>query len=261
MRIIALAGLVALATISAHGSHVSAATPDNTLISNLITQEVPTIGIPAFKPQVEAEPTPAAAQPVAAPVAPASHVVSEKDTLSSIANQHETTWKRLYDKNETIASPDVITVGQEIAIPSPEEQLPERPLPVVPVIETAPEATRTPSAPAAPKTAAPPVSRGPSSGNLYSPGYCTWYVKNKRPDLPNNLGNADTWYARAAAQGLSTGSTPQVGAAAMQKTGMHIVYVEAVNGDGTIVISEMNYQSLYTITTRTVPANNFLYIY
>lgn len=80
-----------------------------------------------------------------------------------------------------------------------------------------------------------------------------------RPDLPNNLGNADTWVARAAAQGIPTGSAPRVGAIGQQ--GMHVVYVQSVNGNGTVTISEMNYQGLYIISTRTVPANSFMYIY
>jgi surface antigen len=260
LRIIALASLIALATVSVPSSHVSAATPDNTLISNLITQEIPTVGITVLKPeQVVEAPAPAPAPPVQQPETPAKHVVSEKDTLSSIAKEHETTWKRLYDKNETIVSPDVIKVGQEITIPNPEEQLPERPLPVEPVVEEVPVTNSTPQAKKT--TPAATAARGSSSGNLYTAGYCTWYVKNKRPDLPNNLGNADTWYTRANAQGLPTGSAPQVGAAAVQKVGMHVAYVEAVNGDGTIVISEMNHKGLYVQSTRTVPASNFLYIY
>jgi surface antigen len=80
-----------------------------------------------------------------------------------------------------------------------------------------------------------------------------------RPDLPNNLGNANTWVSRAAAQGLATGSAPRVGAVGQQ--GMHVVYVEAVNGDGTVTISEMNHAGLYVRTVRTVPASTFMYIY
>lgn len=96
------------------------------------------------------------------------------------------------------------------------------------------------------------------AGNTYSPGYCTWYAKNMRPDLPNNLGNADTWVARAAAQGLPTGSEPRVGAIGQQ--GMHVVYVEAVDGD-MVTISEMNYHGLWSMNTRTVSASSFSYIY
>jgi peptidoglycan DL-endopeptidase CwlO len=77
--------------------------------------------------------------------------------------------------------------------------------------------------------------------------------------LPNNLGNANTWVARAAAQGIPTGSAPRVGAIGQQ--GMHVVYVESVNGDGTVTVSEMNFRGRYVISSRTVPASTFRYIY
>ena len=102
-------------------------------------------------------------------------------------------------------------------------------------------------------------SQASSTGNRYSPGYCTWYVKNMRPDLPNNLGNANTWVSRAAAQGITTGSTPKAGAVGQR--GMHVVYVESVNADSTVTISEMNHKGLYVRTVRTLPANYFTYIY
>lgn len=101
-----------------------------------------------------------------------------------------------------------------------------------------------------------------SSGNTYAPGNCTWYVKSRRPDLPNNLGNADTWFYRAQAQGWNVGYTPKKGAAAQTKAGMHVVYIEAVSLDGsTVTLSEMNYSGLYSMNTRTAPASDFLYIY
>lgn len=103
---------------------------------------------------------------------------------------------------------------------------------------------------------------GSSAGNLYGYGYCTWYVKNMRPDLPNNLGNANTWYSRASAQGMSVSSTPRAGAVGTTTRGSlgHVVYVHSVNGDGTINISDMNYRGWNQITYRTVSASEFLYI-
>ncbi|MBW3568882.1 CHAP domain-containing protein [Candidatus Parcubacteria bacterium] len=98
-----------------------------------------------------------------------------------------------------------------------------------------------------------------SAGNTYYRGYCTWYAKSKRPDLPNSLGNANTWYSRAQALGLPTGSVPKPGAIGQQ--GMHVVYVEKVNGDGTIFVSEMNYRGFGVVSHRTVPASTFQYIY
>lgn len=99
----------------------------------------------------------------------------------------------------------------------------------------------------------------PSSGNTYARGHCTWYAKNKRPDLPNNLGNANTWFARAKAQGLPVGSAPKD--SAIGQKGRHVVFVEGVNPDGTMRISEMNYRGLGVISHRTVPASSYKFIY
>lgn len=82
--------------------------------------------------------------------------------------------------------------------------------------------------------------------NGYDYGWCTWYVANKRlaagAPMPTNLGNAATWAVRAAAYGLSTGKRPQVGAAVVTATrgAGHVAYVERINDDGSIWISEMN---------------------
>lgn len=105
---------------------------------------------------------------------------------------------------------------------------------------------------------------GDSSGNLYTAGYCTWYVKNRRADLPNNLGNANTWYARAAQQGWDVGLTPKKGAVATSTSGVdgHVAYVEGVSLDGQwATISEMNYRGLYSMNTRVVYYTEFKYIY
>jgi len=99
-----------------------------------------------------------------------------------------------------------------------------------------------------------------SSGNGYDPGQCTWGVKQKRPDIPNSWGNAYSWYASAQAQGWPTGTTPKVGA--IGQIGDHVVYVEAVYGDGTILIYEMHYDwVLYDAREIVRPAQNYLYIY
>lgn len=100
-------------------------------------------------------------------------------------------------------------------------------------------------------------------GNNYSYGYCTWYVKNRRPDIPNSLGNANEWLYNAQAYGFSTGSSPVVGAVAQTSAGGlgHVAYVEAVYGDGKILVSEMNYQGWNILSTRVTSASEFNYIY
>lgn len=103
--------------------------------------------------------------------------------------------------------------------------------------------------------------------NGYDFGYCTYWVAKLRSQsgapLPTNLGNASTWVARAAAMGLATGSTPQVGAAVVTKTTGegHVAYVTAVNGDGTITVSEMNHDGWNRVDSRTLSSDGFRYIY
>lgn len=104
-----------------------------------------------------------------------------------------------------------------------------------------------------------PINITASTSNTYTYGYCTWYVKNRRPDLSNNLGNASTWFYRAQAQGMLTGTAPKVGAIGQRRN--HVVYVENINHDGTITISEMNHRAVGIKSTRTLPASYFRYIY
>lgn len=191
---------------------------------------------------------------------PKEHIVESGQSLSRIADLYQTTWKRLYDKNSNIIDPNIIRVGEKIIIPVESEVLVARELPVAtPVAVATPIPVKAKSSTSsAPKTYS-SAPRGSSSGNLYTFGYCTWYVKNRRPDLPNNLGNANTWVSRARAQGLPTGTTPRVGAVGQK--GMHVVYVESVNGDGTVTISEMNREGFNVRSSRTVPASYFQYIY
>lgn len=195
----------------------------------------------------------------ATPPQPVEYTVKSGDTLTSIAQDKQTTIERLYAKNVSISDPNIISVGQMITIPFAEEQLTERPLPVTPPVyaNTAPQtSTNLKSTPSNPVST---VNRGSVAGNTYAPGYCTWYVKNRRPDLPNRMGNAISWVSSAASQGFATGSAPAVGAVGQQ--GNHVVFVESVNGDGTVTVSEMNYKGLYVISSRTVSASAFTYIY
>lgn len=267
MRVTALAGLFACAIIAATSSKASAESLDILKLENkaiTVSEPILLASISTANGFVVSH---APVPPKSEKPAPIRYKVVENDSLSTIAERHSTTWNRLFNKNESIKQPDLLIIGTELTVPATDEILAERPLPESPKpLAPAVVAPKVP-APVAKKRAAvsPPRTktvaqvRGSSSGNTYTAGYCTWYVKNKRPDLPNNLGNADTWVARAAAQGFATGSTPRVGAVGQR--GMHVVYVEAVNGDGTVNISEMNHAGLYVITNRTLPANYFSYIY
>ena len=104
------------------------------------------------------------------------------------------------------------------------------------------------------------TSRFSGNGNTYYWGQCTWYVASRRY-VPNNWGNAISWYYNAQASGFGTGSAPRAGAIGWERMN-HVVYVESVNGDGTVTISEMNYGGRPGVLHyRTEPIGRFLYIY
>lgn len=184
------------------------------------------------------------------PKPPITHTVVTGETLTAIAEKYETTWKRLFDKNTQISNPDALNIDEVITIPEADEELAERPVP---------SATPMSTGGAMSTSSTVLITRGSTAGNTYAPGYCTWYAKNRRPDLPNRMGNASSWVASAAAQGFATGSAPRAGAIGQQ--GNHVVYVESVNGDGTVTVSEMNYRGLFVVSSRTVAASTFTYIY
>lgn len=102
-----------------------------------------------------------------------------------------------------------------------------------------------------------------AAGNNYVGGNCTWYVKSLRPDIGNNWGNANQWYASAKSAGFKTGSLAKTGAVGVSFAGAlgHVVYVDAWHEDGTVTITEMNYLGLYKTDTRVAPASDFVYIY
>lgn len=111
------------------------------------------------------------------------------------------------------------------------------------------------------QTVAPTTTIRQSGGpNGYGAGWCTWYVKERRPDIGGYWGNAGyNWLTAAQNAGFSTGYTPQAGAIGVMAG--HVVYVESVSGN-MVNISEMgwNYQA-WNKNYRTVPASSFVYIY
>lgn len=100
-------------------------------------------------------------------------------------------------------------------------------------------------------------------------GQCVDYALYKRPDLREmygwSLGNANTWAARATRSLVDR--TPSAGAIFQTTAGYagHVGYVEAVNPDGSIEVTEMNYGYVpYRVVRATIPASvvgNFNYIH
>lgn len=148
-------------------------------------------------------------------------------------------------------SPLIVTAAAPETEPAPhrvrpttmvifEEAPPPAPAQVPPPSTTRPLFTRATVA------MAPARSIGPVTGaaNGFYYGYCTWWVAHKR-FIPWR-GNAAQWWWNARPFGYAEGQTPRPGAVMVMGVSStspdgHVAYVESVNGDGSFVVSEMNW--------------------
>ncbi len=75
--------------------------------------------------------------------------------------------------------------------------------------------------------------------------YTAWKVYQKNGYMPywGGHGNANQWPGNARAAGIGVGTTPRAGSVGVIMAGYagHVVWVEGVNGNGTINISQYNY--------------------
>ena len=99
-------------------------------------------------------------------------------------------------------------------------------------------------------------------------GQCVDWAGYMRPDLGAlMLGNANAWARNAAAHGYLVNRTPAAGSIFQTGAGWygHVGYVEAVNPDGSLTVTEMNYgYTPYRAIRATIPASavgNFNYIH
>lgn len=233
-----LLAVIVLATpsVAAAQSSVPLAKPFDFYSLTVIDKPAPEILVPPKEKPIE-------------PPKPLVYLVIEGDNLTKIGTAHNVEWQRLWAKNTQLTHPDLIHIGDQITIPEPSEQLSRE----------IPAAVSLPA-----ETAGVAPLRDYGGGNTYDYGYCTWYVKNRRgASIPNGLGNANTWYSRAAGMGMAVGSVPKAGAVGTTPRGGlgHVVYVESVNADGSINISEMNAPIWGKVTYRTAAASEFSYIY
>ncbi len=102
----------------------------------------------------------------------------------------------------------------------------------------------------------------------YPQGQCTWYVDQRMKQfgqyIHSNLGDAHHWNNRAAREGYQVSSTPKKHTAVVFEAGQlgadtqygHVAFVEKVNADGSIIISESNMKGLGVISYRTIDADD-----
>jgi surface antigen len=115
-----------------------------------------------------------------------------------------------------------------------------------------------------------PYGNPPARGRIDTPdaygyliGECTSYAAWKRASIgrpvPRAMGNANMWPASARANGMSVNSTPRPGdVMVFPYLGAygHVAFVEAVYGNGTILISEYNWTP-YSYSQRVVNPYNY----
>lgn len=171
---------------------------------------------------------------------PTTYTVQNGDSLSLIANKYGTSVTNLMNANNL--SNYLIHPGQVLKIPSSSNS-------IRPSYTTSSHDTEY-------------TSPTLNHQNLYTAGQCTWYVFNRRAQagLPISTywSDAKYWAANASSDGFTVNHTPTVGAIMQSTYGYygHVAYVERVNPDGSILISEMNYTyGPYNTDTRVIPAS------
>ena len=102
----------------------------------------------------------------------------------------------------------------------------------------------------------------------YPQGQCTWYVDQRMKQfneyIHSNMGDAHNWNNRAEKEGYHVSSTPKKHTAVVFEAGQlgadtqygHVAFVEKVNSDGSIIISESNVKGLGVISYRTIDASD-----
>ncbi len=111
-----------------------------------------------------------ATQPAPAPAPEQVIVTVQKgDNLSKIAAAYDTTWRRIFDANPSIANPDVINPGETLRIPAADEQLTERALPAsAPVTNVTTKTTRTTTTARTASHTSYPVSPNAAKAYIYA---------------------------------------------------------------------------------------------
>lgn len=184
------------------------------------------------------------------PVSGLLYTVGSGDTADSIASAYSANAAQILSFNN--AEVKGLSAGMKIIVPDGVKQEAPKAVP----------ATNRYSRVAGASTYRPTLTRYSYGGNGYAYGFCTYYVAGRR-SIPGNWQDARNWYYNAQASGFSVGSTPVPGAIAWTGAGYygHVAYVEGVSG-GMVTISEMNFNGGWNrVSSRTVPASTFRYIY
>jgi peptidoglycan DL-endopeptidase CwlO len=95
--------------------------------------------------------------------------------------------------------------------------------------------------------------------------YTAWKVASTGRHMPywGGRGNANNWDDNARAAGIPVDGTPRIGDVGVSNAGVygHVVYVEAVHGDGTITVSQYNagWDGRYSVVRRGIGGLVFIH--
>lgn len=95
--------------------------------------------------------------------------------------------------------------------------------------------------------------------------YTAWKVSTSGRHMPywGGRGNAKLWDNNARAAGIPVDSKPRVGDVAVSNSGTygHVMYVEAIHGDGTITISQYNARWTGTYSVARIYPGSLVFIH
>lgn len=93
--------------------------------------------------------------------------------------------------------------------------------------------------------------------------YTAYKVAASGRKMPYGFGDANKWPAAARAYGIAVGSTPRVGDVTIRADSNHghSMYVEAINTDGTISVSQYNSNKTGTFSRDTMSPNGLQFIH
>ncbi|MBF7017940.1 LysM peptidoglycan-binding domain-containing protein [Staphylococcus durrellii] len=166
-----------------------------------------------------------------------TYTVKSGDTLSVIASKYGTTYQKLMSLNGMKNT--IIYPGQKLKVPG----------------------TNSTSKTGSTSTATGYKTPIFNQANLYDWGQCTWHAFNRRAEVGKGIStywwNANNWDTAATQDGYTVDHRAAVGSILQTDAGYygHVAFVERVNSNGSIYVSEMNYSAAPGIKTfRTIPA-------
>lgn len=117
-----------------------------------------------------------------------------------------------------------------------------------PTPSTSKPTTQTNTQPKPTQTTNTQTATTPTPKNPFQVGFAAWYVFNRRTEVGKTMpettdktfGNPDHYCAKITNASYPTAGTPSVNDIACQNSKLHVAFVEKVNDDGGIWVSEMN---------------------